>query len=499
MFKVKILNKKMKISSIKKVHYNVISENIEFFCYGIYGKIDIMDSQYIIFITEVIKNSQNFYSDVFEISKVKIIHLQGPGENSIVKNIKKTLEKSGIYFSYQPLYNNYSMEDNNNSNREDFIFNYVPIENLKKFDKKLKKLTKKCIQGYFNGYKIDNMQLILISRRCWKNCGARYFCRGSNPEGYVSNYVETEQIIKIGMDIVYSYLQIRGSIPLIWSHRVGLAYAPPIVISKNELNKECFIKSIEILQKKYKFFFYINLIKQNGYEGELNKEFKKFQDEKNFMNLDFHNSGIISNKEKFDKFILSVKNVLDKFGEKMNDKYQKGVIRTNCIDCLDRTNLVQYYIGRYNIEKNMKNVFNKIKFHLGDLWYENGNKISLQYAGTPAIKANVIKNTKQDFTGLIRDFYFSIVRYFLNRWRQGDLQDCYDILTGKFYINGHYKKPRYSKYFLVIIMLFISILSFKTSSAYFYIFFLGFTVILLLISKMNYPKTLKKKSRYDIK
>lgn len=26
---------------------------------------------------------------------------------------------------------------------------------------------------------------------------------------------------------------------------------------------------------------------------------------------------------------------------------QSGVIRTNCVDCLDRTNLAQFFIGRY--------------------------------------------------------------------------------------------------------------------------------------------------------
>ena len=33
-----------------------------------------------------------------------------------------------------------------------------------------------------------------------------------------------------------------------------------------------------------------------------------------------------------------------------SDRRQKGVLRVNCIDCLDRTNVVQGFIARHHLE-----------------------------------------------------------------------------------------------------------------------------------------------------
>ena len=74
---------------------------------------------------------------------------------------------------------------------------------------------------------------------------------------------------------------------------------------------------------------------------------------------------------------------------------QKGVFRVNCIDCLDRTNVVQTALGKAIMEIQ----FSKLglippdgslptnirqKFQL--LWANNGDIISKQYAGTNALK-----------------------------------------------------------------------------------------------------------------
>jgi hypothetical protein len=56
---------------------------------------------------------------------------------------------------------------------------------------------------------------VLISRRSCFRTGARYHMRGSDPQGYVANFVETEQIIEY-LGIISSFVQTRGSIPIIW-------------------------------------------------------------------------------------------------------------------------------------------------------------------------------------------------------------------------------------------------------------------------------------------
>ena len=46
----------------------------------------------------------------------------------------------------------------------------------------------------------------------------RFMVRGVNDEGHVANFVETEQLIHIDTldDLVLSYIQTRGTVPLFW-------------------------------------------------------------------------------------------------------------------------------------------------------------------------------------------------------------------------------------------------------------------------------------------
>jgi hypothetical protein len=65
------------------------------------------------------------------------------------------------------------------------------------------------------------MEFALISRRDCRRPGRRFITRGLDKEGAAANFCETEHIIQIatneGSVNVASHLQIRGSIPLVWS------------------------------------------------------------------------------------------------------------------------------------------------------------------------------------------------------------------------------------------------------------------------------------------
>lgn len=45
--------------------------------------------------------------------------------------------------------------------------------------------------------------------------GTRYNSRGVDNNGFVANYVETEQIIETS-NIISSFTQLRGSLPFYW-------------------------------------------------------------------------------------------------------------------------------------------------------------------------------------------------------------------------------------------------------------------------------------------
>lgn len=78
---------------------------------------------------------------------------------------------------------------------------------------------------------------------------------------------------------------------------------------------------------------------------------------------------------------------------------QCGAIRTNCMDCLDRTNVVQGLIGRYVLEKQLFELgifgkdekidqFDEFEFLFKNIWADNGDMMANQYTGTGALKTD---------------------------------------------------------------------------------------------------------------
>lgn len=83
---------------------------------------------------------------------------------------------------------------------------------------------------------------------------------------------------------------------------------------------------------------------------------------------------------------------------------QSGVFRTNCIDCLDRTNVVQSMIARRVVDLGLQQLGrgtnpDECKRYLSEvwpdfeqqfqgLWADNADMCSLQYSGTLALKTD---------------------------------------------------------------------------------------------------------------
>ena len=85
---------------------------------------------------------------------------------------------------------------------------------------------------------------------------------------------------------------------------------------------------------------------------------------------------------------------------------QSGVFRTNCIDCLDRTNVVQSMLARTNLQavlrrlgvlqEHMKvqdqTVFEEL---FKNVWADHADMISIQYTGTGALKTDFTRLGKR--------------------------------------------------------------------------------------------------------
>jgi hypothetical protein len=103
-----------------------------------------------------------------------------------------------------------------------------------------------------NSCKINNKNFAwgLITRRCRHRPGTRYFSRGIDAEGHVSNFVETEQLVlydgpssttqSVDGKIELSYVQTRGSIPVYWAQVINLKYTPRLWIGESRKSVSIF-------------------------------------------------------------------------------------------------------------------------------------------------------------------------------------------------------------------------------------------------------------------
>lgn len=110
---------------------------------------------------------------------------------------------------------------------------------------------------------------------------------------------------------------------------------------------------------------------------------------------------------------------------------QKGIIRTNCMDCLDRTNVVQSVFARHllltwlakvnMIAKSRGNsAFEKLPDQLEEIfrsqWTQNADLVSILYSGTPAMKTDFTATGKRTKKGAFNDGYYGFKRYFLGNF-----------------------------------------------------------------------------------
>lgn len=75
------------------------------------------------------------------------------------------------------------------------------------------------------------------------------------------------------------------------------------------------------------------------------------------------------------------------------------------------------------------------------LWAEQGDEISIEYAGTYALKGDLVRYGKQTISGLIRDGMSSLSRYYLNNFQDGVRQDAMDLISGHYTVNRNSPSP----------------------------------------------------------
>ncbi|KAM5140747.1 LOW QUALITY PROTEIN: phosphatidylinositide phosphatase SAC2 [Mantella aurantiaca] len=288
----------------------------------------------------------------------------------------------------------------------------------------------------------------LISRRSRHRAGMRYKRRGVDKVGNVANYVETEQFIHVHNHTL-SFVQTRGSVPVFWS-QVGYRYNPRPRLDKGEKDTSpyfClhFNKELEIYKKQV----IINLVDQAGREKIIGDAYLKQVLMFNcpsltYISFDFHEhcrgmkfENVQTLTDAINDIIMDMKWCwVDQAGVICK---QEGIFRVNCMDCLDRTNVVQAAIARVVMEQQLKKLGVMPPEQLLPMkcyrlyqimWANNGDAISRQYAGTAALKGDFTRTGERKLAGVMKDGVNSANRYYLNRFKDAYRQAVIDLMQG---------------------------------------------------------------------
>ena len=226
--------------------------------------------------------------------------------------------------------------------------------------------------------------LTVISRLSCRRAGTRFNSRGIDDDGNVANFVETETVYWLPTGLCFSYAQVRGSVPVFWEQAAGiLPQQQKIQITRSvEATQPAFDKHFQDLEVKYGNVHVLNLLSASK-PGEvqlttrydyhiqhcsLNKRFPEGQRSQHALlrqsSFDFHaevkdigyEAGHIvrdligEQAEGFAYFMCDLQQQTARSGRSRVVLQQGGIFRTNCLDCLDRTNLIQTIISQMALE-----------------------------------------------------------------------------------------------------------------------------------------------------
>jgi phosphatidylinositol 3,5-bisphosphate 5-phosphatase len=123
-------------------------------------------------------------------------------------------------------------------------------------------------------------------------------------------------------------------------------------------------------------------------------------------------------------------------------KLQQGILRTNCIDCLDRTNAAQFVVGKCALGRQLYalgvipspavpfdsdtiNIFNA-------MYHDHGDTIALQYGGSHLVNTMETYRKMSAWTSHSRDMIESIRRYYSNSFTDAEKQNAINLFLGNF-------------------------------------------------------------------
>ena len=342
------------------------------------------------------------------------------------------------------------------------------------------------IHGFIDQSSLDifgrSVYITIIARRSRFFAGARFLKRGANDLGYVANDVETEQIVSEMRTTSFhapgprpyaspsytSYVQHRGSIPLYWTQdNSGVTPKPDIDLNLLDPFYQPAALHFDNLFGRYGApVFAINLIKARERKPRESKLLTEYQNALRYLNqflpadkkiiykaFDMSRASKTRGQDVIGTLELIAEEVISKTGFFHNgdqveteSQLQNGIARTNCIDCLDRTNAAQFVIGKRALGRQLQalgiiaddnvdydtdavNIFTH-------MFHDHGDTIAIQYGGSHLVNTMATYRKIDQWHSHSRDMVESFKRYYHNSFLDAQRQEAYNLFLGN-YIYTH--------------------------------------------------------------
>ncbi|KAK0735067.1 SacI homology domain-containing protein [Lasiosphaeria miniovina] len=290
---------------------------------------------------------------------------------------------------------------------------------------------------------------------------------------------------------VLSYVQTRGSVPAFWAEVNNLKYTPKVQIRSVEAALPAARAHFDEQIRIYGDNYLVNLVNQKGREMRVKQAYEdvvqalvpapqertqadqrtdeKFHtveagrsgsryDRLHYIYFDFHaeTKGLQMHRAQLlidrmrdglaaQQYFRAVDMPASHLDGRLEVRsLQTSVVRTNCMDCLDRTNVVQSMLGRWTLDRMLADLGLLARgatfatedpaFELvfRNMWADNADTVAQAYSGTGAMKTDLTRLGKRTVAGALQDANVSVTRYCKNNFFDGPRQDAFDLFLGAY-------------------------------------------------------------------
>lgn len=322
-----------------------------------------------------------------------------------------------------------------------------------------------------------SFSLALICRRSRFFAGTRFRKRGVDAFGNTANEVESEQIViddasrHFRRGNITSFVQLRGSVPVFWSQEIiAMNPKPPVKFHRPDPTAVATrMHTAKLIRRYGPPIWFVNLMRaqpNNKISGdseiELSKQFYNAVemvkgDLPSGVSLEYVHYDMKNRQREENDIFKSVTRLVKRVNSHVNfyhsslagcsdakpQRLQTGILRTNCIDCLDRTNVLQFYAGVDALASQLQALKllpddanlgrgEEVAKILSGLYDRAGDILSHQYAGSQAHKKYAVlapQPNQSPFRAGI-DAWISLNRTFTTTFTDATKQVVYNVLLG---------------------------------------------------------------------